>query len=154
RRKESFDALWKLFKSKEALMYQRSRSKWLNEGDANTKFFHNSVKSRSKSNLITALHIGDEWLDTPDLIKGAVSSYFENHVSSTPRVRPKLEGVGFPILSKAENLGLILPFTIEEIEEVVKSSDGNKRPMPDGFNYAFLKKFWEMLKGKFSELFI
>ncbi|MCI36077.1 RNA-directed DNA polymerase (Reverse transcriptase), partial [Trifolium medium] len=45
RRKESFDALWKLFKSKEALMYQRSRSMWLKEGDANTKFFHNSVKS-------------------------------------------------------------------------------------------------------------
>ncbi|MCI55667.1 RNA-directed DNA polymerase (Reverse transcriptase), partial [Trifolium medium] len=67
-------------------MFQRSRSKWLKEEDANTKLFHNSVKARSKANLISALHFGDVWLDTLDLIKGAVSSYFENHVSSAPRV--------------------------------------------------------------------
>jgi hypothetical protein len=45
-RKEKFVLLWKLLKNKEALVFQRSRSKWLKEGDANTKFFHNCVKAR------------------------------------------------------------------------------------------------------------
>ncbi|MCH86627.1 LINE-1 reverse transcriptase like, partial [Trifolium medium] len=152
-RKEKFRDLWKLLKNKEALMFQRSRSKWLKEGDANTKFFHGSVKSRSKTNLISALRSGDVWLDSPTLIKAAVSSYFVNHVSSTPRVRPKLDGVVFPSLSEEEKVGLISPFSMEEIEDVVKNCDGNKCPRPDGFNYDFLKKFWDLLKGDFRIMF-
>ncbi|MCI40161.1 RNA-directed DNA polymerase (Reverse transcriptase), partial [Trifolium medium] len=58
-RKEFFGVLWKLLKSKEVLMFQRSRSKWLKEEDANTKFFHGSVKSRLKSNFISALWVDD-----------------------------------------------------------------------------------------------
>ncbi|GAU30728.1 hypothetical protein TSUD_145250 [Trifolium subterraneum] len=146
-RKENFCALWKLLKSKETLMFQRSRSKWLKEGDANTKFFHGSVKARSKSNLISALRVDGEWLESPSLIKAAVSLYFRNHVSSTPKVRPKLDGVLFSTLSEEENRGLISPFLLEEIQEVVCTSDGNKSSGPDGFNYAFLKKFWDLLKG-------
>ncbi|GAU43110.1 hypothetical protein TSUD_373050 [Trifolium subterraneum] len=152
-RKVKFGELWKLFKSKEALLFQRARSKWLKEGDANTKFFHSSVKSRMKSNLISALYVDDVWLDSPNSIKEAIYSFFEIHVSSNPRVRPKLEGVIFPRLSEVENDGLISPFMLEEIEEAVSTSDGNKSPGPDGFNYAFLKKFWEMLKGEIRIMF-
>ncbi|MCI39552.1 transposon TX1 putative protein, partial [Trifolium medium] len=42
---------------------------------------------------------------------------------------------------------------MEEIEDVVKESDGNKIPGPDGFNFAFVKKFWEMLKGEIRVMF-
>jgi hypothetical protein len=41
-------------------------------------------KARSKSNLISAIRVEDRWVDTPNLIKVAVSSYFEKHVSATP----------------------------------------------------------------------
>jgi hypothetical protein len=56
-------------------------------------------------------------------------------------------------LSDEENALLISPFSLEEIEEVVRCSDGNKCPGPDGFNFAFLKKFWGMLKGDFRIMF-
>ncbi|MCH84888.1 LINE-1 reverse transcriptase like, partial [Trifolium medium] len=36
---------------------------------------------------------------------------------------------------------------------VVKESDGNKSPGPDGFNFAFLKAFWELIKGEVRILF-
>ncbi|GAU21871.1 hypothetical protein TSUD_33680 [Trifolium subterraneum] len=153
RRKEKFGVLWKLLKSKEALMFQRARSKWFKEGDANTKFFHGSVKSRVKSNLISALRVDNIWLDSPISIKEAVHSFFENHVSSSHIVRPHLEGVNFPTISEADNSILISSFTLEEIQEVVSASDGNKCPGPDGFNYAFLKKFWELLKGDIRIMF-
>jgi hypothetical protein len=32
---------------------------------------------------------------------------------------------------------------MEEIEEVVLSSDGNKSPGPDGYNFAFIKRVLE-----------
>jgi hypothetical protein len=40
----------------------------------------------------------------------------------------------------------VLPFSLEEIELVVKESDGNKSPGPDGFNFAFIKQFWYLIK--------
>jgi hypothetical protein len=141
-RKEKFVLLWKFLRSKEALMFQSSRSNWLSEGDGNLKFFHNCVKTRLKRNLISAIRVGEEWLESPNLIKEAVSSHFKNHVSSNFRVRPKLGGVVFSMLLEEENLGLVDLFTSEEIEEVVRSSDGSKSPGPDGFNFTFLKKFW------------
>jgi hypothetical protein len=152
-RKDKFVSLWKFLKNKEALMFQRSRSKWLKEGDANTKFFHNCVKARSKGNLISAIRVEERWLDSPNLIKSAVSNYFEKHVSSSSIVRPKLDGVVFQMLSEEENDELISNFTLEEIEEVVKTSDGNKSPGPDGFNFAFLKRFWGLLGGDIRTMF-
>jgi hypothetical protein len=68
-------------------------------------------------------------------------------------VRPKLDGVIFPTLSEEENLGLIANFTLEEIEDVVRSSDGNKSPGPDGFNFSFLKKFWNLIKDEIRIMF-
>lgn len=38
--KSMLDDLWAILKNKESLAYQRSRVRWINEGDANTKSFH------------------------------------------------------------------------------------------------------------------
>jgi exonuclease III len=152
-RKEKFVSLYKLLKCKEAIVFQRSRSKWLKEGDANTKFFHGSVKKRSKTNSIPAVMVDDKWMDSPTQVKAAVSSFFTNHVSSTPIARPKLDGVVFSRLTEEENLDLIAPFSLEDIEEVVRCSDENKSLGPNGFNFAFIKKFWEILKGDLRTLF-
>ncbi|GAU28852.1 hypothetical protein TSUD_21890 [Trifolium subterraneum] len=61
--------------------------------------------------------------------------------------------VGFPSISEADNYLLTVPFRLEEIEDVVLHSDGNKSPGPDGFNFAFVKSFWAMLKGEVRIMF-
>jgi hypothetical protein len=152
-RKLKFSDLWKLLRYKEALLFQRSRSKWIREGDANTRYFHGCVNARAKRNAIVALKFGDEWLDSPPLVRTAVENFFANHFSAPDLVRPRLDGVVFPMLSVEENDSLSAPFTSEEIELVVKESDGNKSPGPDGFNFNFLKDSWDLLKGEVRILF-
>jgi hypothetical protein len=40
-----------------------------------------------------------------------------------------------------------------EIEEVIKSCDGGKSPGPDGFNFAFFKEFWYLVKHEIRVMF-
>jgi hypothetical protein len=47
---------------------------------------------------------------------------------------------------------LDLPFSLEEIEEVVKDMPADRSPGPDGFNGAFLKKCWQLVKEDFIKL--
>jgi hypothetical protein len=56
-RKKLFDDLWRLLKNMDALTFQRSRSKWLKEGDENSRFFHNCIKARRRRNMLKALRM-------------------------------------------------------------------------------------------------
>jgi hypothetical protein len=59
----------------------------------------------------------------------------------------------FPVLPYDENSVLTQPFQMVEIEEAVLASDGNKSPGPDGFNFTFVKSFWDLFKGEIRILF-
>jgi hypothetical protein len=152
-RKKCFGDLWRLLKSKEVLAVQRSRVKWFKDGDTNSKYFHRCLKVRERRNAISCLKAGERWIDTSAEIFDEVTSFFKNHFSSLDWARPKLDGVVFPSISSVENLLLMSPFLLEEIEEVVRNSDGNKSPGPDGFNFAFLKSFWYLLKEEVIVMF-
>jgi hypothetical protein len=149
-RKDLFVELWKF---KEASIFQRSKSKWLLQGDANSKFFHASVVARRKRNSIMALKEGNTWLESPSQIREAVENYFTNHFMNRSSIHPNLDGVSFPSLTSDDNYLLSAPFSLEEIFEVVKESDGNKSPGPDGFNFSFLKTCWDLIKGEVRIMF-
>jgi hypothetical protein len=75
-------------------------------------------------------------------VRRVVVEYFTSHVADTPWERPRLDGVPFKGVSEADNVGLVAPFSLEEIEDVVKDSDGDKSPGPDGFNFVFCEIFF------------
>jgi hypothetical protein len=79
--------------------------------------------------------------------------FFRNHFGVSGWARPTLDGVHFPQLTESSNAMLSAPFTLEEIEDVVKSCDGNKSPGPDGFNFSFFKAFWDVMKFEVRMMF-
>ncbi|MCH80987.1 LINE-1 reverse transcriptase like [Trifolium medium] len=76
-----------------------------------------------------------------------------HHFESSDWDRPTLDGLDFTQVTVDQNVELSKPFTGEEIEEMVKSSDGSKSPGPDGFNFAFFKSFWDLMKFEVRIMF-
>jgi hypothetical protein len=136
-RKCLFEELWVVLKSIDASIFQRSRSRWLREGDSNSKHFHGCIKARRRINTISALNTPRGWAEGPSSVREATVSFFTNHFNKEDWLRPSLDGVAFPVLSEGDNDLLTAPFSLEEIENAVKSSDGSKCPGPDGFNFRF-----------------
>lgn len=77
-RRELFDSLWKLSKMKDSFVFQRSRVKWLQLGDANSSYFHSCINKRRRDNSIHGLHVRGVWVDDPGEVKEGICSHFEN----------------------------------------------------------------------------
>ena len=73
---------------------------------------------------------------------------FENRSKATRDFGVRLDAVEFKSLSAEENLSLIASFTEEEIRDVVWQCEGTKSPGPDGYNFNFFKKTWEVIKDE------
>jgi hypothetical protein len=138
-RKLMFFELWNLLKSTDALTFQRSRNKWLREGDANSRFFHNCINARKRRNNLVSLRTTTGRVEGPVGIRGEVVTFFKNHFDSDVWRRPTLDGIAFPRLGDDSVEMLTANFTLEEIT--------------DGFNFAFLKEFWDLLKVEVRIMF-
>ena len=58
-----------------------------------------------------------------------------------------MDGVQFRSIREKDKALLDKKFDLEEIREAVWECEGNKSPGPDGFNFTFIKKNWDLLKG-------
>jgi len=131
---------------------QRGNVKWVQLGDENSKFFHSIATVRHRRNLITSLNspsgvpVYDHnskaeliWSDFKDRLS---SSSYQNMLFDLDSL------FGQPCdLSSLE-----VPFSNQEIDEVVKNLPLDKSPGPDGFNNEFLKKCWFLIKHDFYKL--
>ncbi|GLT27528.1 hypothetical protein SLA2020_025150 [Shorea laevis] len=79
-------------------------------------------------------------------MKEEISSFFEHLYKEERRDRPRLEGVVFKQISKEDNEALIAPFSEEEIKEAIWDCDNSKALGPNGFNFSFVKAYWEVIK--------
>lgn len=74
----------RLLVQEESFWHQRSRVKWLREGDANTKFFHQSTLHRRRSNHVLKLKTENgTWEERPHKVKGLIDDYFISLFTST-----------------------------------------------------------------------
>jgi hypothetical protein len=144
--KELVKKFWEQLHSKESLIRQKSRTKWIQEGDSNSRFFHASIKARQRRNNIFMLKRGEEWIEGVSEIKNEAKEHFSKQFLEEWSSRPFLNSLGFNSLSDDDNALLLAPFDEAEVKETIWSCDGNKSPGPDGFNINFFKSCWPIVK--------
>ena len=140
-----------LCKDEESLLKQRSRINWLQLGDRNTKFFHNSLLHRQVRNRIHSLHDSTGTIITDQQEMGKLASTYYEQLLSAPQ--PPLSGPVnhiYPnIISDASKSAINLPITDEDIKTALFSIPDNKSPGPDGYNAYFFKHCWSIIGPDF-----
>ncbi|TQD71025.1 hypothetical protein C1H46_043451 [Malus baccata] len=143
-----------LMAQEESVWKQRSRIKWLQDGDANTKFFHQSTMQRRRRNQVLKLKDEDgRWEERPHRIKQLVDNYFIHLFTSMGNRSwgSVLEHVPTS-MTASMNTNLLAPISDDEIRDVVMQMDGFKAPGPDGFSGVFYHKFWEPIRREVHAL--
>ncbi|PNX55283.1 cysteine-rich receptor-like protein kinase, partial [Trifolium pratense] len=72
-----------------SICWQQSRSRWLKEGDANTKYFHSVLASRRRGNAISSLQVDGSMVEGVSSIRHAVFSHFASHFKAINVERPR-----------------------------------------------------------------
>ena len=71
-RKKMQEDLWSAAQAHESLLRQKARSKWLREGDCNSRYFHLIMNSKRRSNTVKGVFIDGVWVDDPIRVKEEV----------------------------------------------------------------------------------
>ena len=137
-------------KAEESFYAQKSRIRWLKEGDANTPFFHNSVKSRFNRNKLVSLTKEDGSIVYESAeIKEEAISFFRGVLNGTHSYpypgRAYMEQFMNKGISRSQSDFLDAPVTSEEVKAAFFNIPPLKAPGPDGFNVFFFRKAWHIL---------
>jgi hypothetical protein len=132
---------------------QKSKVRWLKEGDKCTKFFHQVANANRRNNSIESLSVNGSSTSDPDVISYHTVNFYESLFSKPLNWRPRVDNLEFEVLSVEEVTGLEEPFEEREVREVIKGMNRDKAPGPDGFSLAFFQNCWEVVKGDFMAVF-
>ncbi|XP_030473589.1 uncharacterized protein LOC115691153 [Syzygium oleosum] len=121
----------------ESFFIQKSRIRWLKEGDMNTKFFHHFVNKRLSQNRILSVSSDDGVLLTdPQAVRNHIVGHFQellngNSASIQPFVREIRDFIG-RVLDENQRNRLAQSVSNEEIQSTLFSLARGKAPGPDG----------------------
>jgi hypothetical protein len=128
---------------------QRSRVRWLKEGDANTRLFHAVANGRRARNFIPSIKHNDELITDQSAIQNLFDDAYRGLLGQVQNrdFTLDLQALGLPDMSEhLQDLGNI--FSEEEVWQVIKELPADKAPGPDGFVGAFYHRAWSTIKNE------
>ena len=131
----------------------RSKVQYVEKGERCTKYFFGLEKNNGKKKLINKLvdeTTGDALLTQDKISDHAVSFYQNLYSTASHSHRDSDTYLGDCNLKKIPGMlanKLDQPFTLEEMDEVVKSLKKSKSPGWDGLTAEFYQHFWDDIKS-------
>ena len=143
-----------LFLLKQQRIYwkQRGTIRWVTCGDARTKNFHANATIRHRKKLITFIEDSNGTIHSAHEQKAAI--IWDSFKDKLGQAEFNLMTLVLDALlhSSAELGCLEVPFSTDEIDNVIKNLPSDKSPDPNGFNTDFVKKCWPIIKEDFYNL--
>jgi len=130
---------------------QKSRNLWLQEGEKNTKFFHNSViQNRHRTKILKIKDREGRLVESRGEVEEVLVDHFSNvlkeegtdrsnDIDQITRLIPR-------VVTREHNALLLKAISLQEVEEAVNQMQLGKAPGPDGFTSNFFHHFWELIK--------
>jgi mannosylglycoprotein endo-beta-mannosidase len=145
-----------LLREEEIKWYQRSKSKFILEGDSNTRYFHSVANGRHRRKRIHSLSQDEGMIEGLDNLKSYITNYYKNLFGAPEEGNFSLDETrtdDIPQVSTEENDLLTAEYSEEEVRKAIFQMEHNKAPGPDGFPAEFYQTFWDTIKGDLLELF-
>lgn len=138
---EEIKTLWK---QEELFWCQRSRIKWLKDGDRNSKFFHATTIQRRGRNRIDRLKDDNGlWVEGQQEVFQLISEHFQKvYTLDNPIIDEERLHCILPKVTDQTNVDLNRLVSDEEIKVAMESMGELKAPGPDGLNGLFFQKNW------------
>ncbi|GKC98247.1 hypothetical protein Tco_1168522 [Tanacetum coccineum] len=128
------------------MIRQKARSKWVLEGDENTKFFHACINRNNTKTRLNGLMMDGTWCEDPVAIKAKVLEFYKNIFTECESSRPCMFNSNFKKISNEEKEDLEQDVVEDEVWNAIKLCGSKKAPGPDGFNFGFLKRYWSIIR--------
>ncbi|GJV28970.1 RNA-directed DNA polymerase, eukaryota [Tanacetum coccineum] len=81
---------------------QKSRVKWVLEGDENSKFFHSCIRSNYRKSNLNGLVVDEVWCDDPGSIKEKAFDFFNSSFRESNNSKPVLVNGNFKTISSED----------------------------------------------------
>ena len=138
----------------------RSRIKYIEEGEKNTKYFLGVEKAKGSNKTIHELNSPDGIIKDPLEIINQVKSFYSSLFSlddsvddSTSSLNSFLENIEFPILDSVDKELCEKNILMSELNTSLKNLNSNSVAGNDGLTVSFYKMFWNRLKQPLLECF-
>ncbi|XP_038996093.1 uncharacterized protein LOC120120532 [Hibiscus syriacus] len=135
--------LWEVYRKEERSWLQKSRVRWISEGDRNTSFFHNFASSRRRTNSIVSMLENGVRVEDPISVKSIVQPYFRKVYDKKTALEVADFNLPFSKLEADQVSYLESKFSEDDIFLVLMNSDGKPRVRAI---FNFFKKLWPDLK--------
>jgi hypothetical protein len=135
----------KLLERKDLYWRQRAKVHWLNNGDRNTKFFHQYALVRRRRSRISKL-VKENGVVVEEGISSHIPDFYKKLFTATTgsRMDELLQQVSGRVTEEMNNT-LLQPFTAEEVKSGLDAIGDLKAPGSDGMTSLFYKRFWEIV---------
>ena len=130
----------------------RSKVKWYEEGEKNTKYFFALEKAKYNAKTCFKIIQDDQEIDNPHEILKVQRNFYKELYSEDRDVKFTLNnslGIKIPQEIKQQQE---IPIRMEDLECAIKSMQNGKTPGSDGIPVEFYKVFWTRIKPIFLDM--
>jgi hypothetical protein len=136
-----------ILRKEELMWFQRSRAKWLKDGDRNTRYYHIKTVSRKRiNNVIMLKNDNGQWIEDVTDLQNLATNFYKKLFSNDRMSRPwSKTDISYPVLDSEVMTKLVEPISKEEVKRAIFNMKPWKAPGPDGFPAGFYQKSWAIV---------